>query len=118
LHAVPPACTDLDHLNEDLRSHLKDWLNHLKDDVGFEGWRFDFVKGYGPQFVKEYVADTVGADTFNVGEYWVDLRCGPGFLTPPGRAACQAAPGGGCCGCAAALCCVGAQCLHAELVDA
>ena len=71
------VCADLDHLNEDLRSHLKDWLNHLKDDVGFEGWRFDFVKGYGPQFVKEYVADTVGADTFNVGEYWVDCRCAP-----------------------------------------
>ena len=48
--------------------------------MGYEGWRFDFVKGYGPQFVKEYVADTVGADTFNVGEYWVDLRCG---LPPP-----------------------------------
>ena len=71
------ARADLDHLNEDLRSHLKDWLNHLKDDVGYEGWRFDFVKGYGPQFVKEYVLDTVGPDTFNVGEYWVDLRCAP-----------------------------------------
>ena len=21
--------------------------------------------------------DTVGPDTFNVGEYWVDLRCAP-----------------------------------------
>ena len=67
--------TDLDHLNEDLRSHLKDWLMHLKDDIGYEGWRFDFVKGYGPEFVKEYVLDTVGEGTFNVGEYWVDLRC-------------------------------------------
>ncbi len=67
--------TDLDHLNEDLRSHLKDWLLHLKDDIGYEGWRFDFVKGYGPEFVKEYVLDTVGEGTFNVGEYWVDLRC-------------------------------------------
>ncbi len=43
--------------------------------MGFEGWRFDFVKGYGPEFVKEYVVDTVGEGTFNVGEYWVDLRC-------------------------------------------
>ncbi|KAK9918323.1 hypothetical protein WJX75_003181 [Coccomyxa subellipsoidea] len=65
---------DLDHLNEDLRSHLKDWLKHLKDDIGYEGWRFDFVKGYGPEFVKEYVLETVGEGTFNVGEYWVDLR--------------------------------------------
>lgn len=65
---------DLDHLNEDLRSHLKDWLMHLKEDVGYSGWRFDFVKGYGPEFVKEYVLETVGGETFNVGEYWVDLR--------------------------------------------
>jgi alpha-amylase len=70
-----PVCADLDHLNEGLRSALKDWLIYLKDVVGFEGWRFDFVKGYGPEFVKEYVADTVGEGTFNVGEYWVDLRC-------------------------------------------
>ncbi len=45
--------------------------------MGYEGWRFDFVKGYGPEFVKEYVVDTVGEGTFNVGEYWVDLRYAP-----------------------------------------
>ena len=56
---------------------MKDWLVYLKDNVGYEGWRFDFVKGYGPEFVKEYVLDTVGEGTFNVGEYWVDLRCAP-----------------------------------------
>ncbi len=71
----PGACADLDHTNADLRSHIKEWLNYLKDDVGFEGWRFDFVKGYGPQFIKEYVMETVGATAFNVGEFWVDCRC-------------------------------------------
>ena len=69
------ACADLDHTNEDLRSHIKEWLNWLKDDIGFEGWRFDFVKGYGPQFIKEYVMETVGAQSYNVGEFWVDCRC-------------------------------------------
>ncbi len=67
---------DLDHTNEDLRTHLKEWMNWLKDDIGFEGWRFDFVKGYGPQFIKEYVMETVGAQSYNVGEFWVDCRCG------------------------------------------
>ena len=75
------ACADLDHTNEDLRSHIKEWLNWLKDDIGFEGWRFDFVKGYGPQFIKEYVMETVGAQSYNVGEFWVDCRC-----VPPPRA--------------------------------
>ena len=69
------VCADLDHTNEDLRSHIKEWLNWLKDDIGFEGWRFDFVKGYGPQFIKEYVMETVGAQSYNVGEFWVDCRC-------------------------------------------
>lgn len=43
---------DLDHLNPDLRTALKDWMNYLKDDVGYGGWRFDFVKGYGARFIQ------------------------------------------------------------------
>lgn len=65
---------DLDHLNEDLRKSLVDWLNWLHTDIGFDSWRFDFVKGYGPQFMEEYVGKTVGQDKFNVGEYWADLK--------------------------------------------
>ena len=85
------ASADLDHTNEDLRTHLKEWMNWLKDDIGFEGWRFDFVKGYGPQFIKEYVMETVGAQSYNVGEFWVDCRCGSHSPLPPafGRACCS-----------------------------
>lgn len=36
---------DLDHTNPDLRLSLVDWLNWLKTEIGFEGWRFDMVKG-------------------------------------------------------------------------
>ncbi|KAK9830242.1 hypothetical protein WJX72_010520 [[Myrmecia] bisecta] len=71
---------DLDHLNVELRKSLIDWLNWLKNDIGFAGWRFDFVKGYGAEFTKEYVEKTVGNDKFNVGEYWVDLRWGDNGL--------------------------------------
>lgn len=60
-------------MNPDLRAALKDWLKWLQDDIGFKGWRLDFVKGYGGRFVEEYIAATVGADVFNVGEYWVDM---------------------------------------------
>lgn len=35
---------DLDHANPELREALCHWLQHLKRDIGFEGWRFDFVK--------------------------------------------------------------------------
>jgi alpha-amylase len=65
---------DLDHLNPDLRNALKDWLKWLQTDLGYGAWRLDFVKGYGAKYVEEYVNTTVGADTFNVGEYWVDMQ--------------------------------------------
>ena len=44
---------DLDHHNPELRDSLVDWLNWLKTDVGFEGWRFDFIRGYAAKYVKE-----------------------------------------------------------------
>jgi alpha-amylase len=79
LHGVFSVCgpgddygpaPDLDHLNPDLRAALKDWLLWLQQDIGFGGWRLDFVKGYGARYVEEYISTTVGADVFNVGEYW------------------------------------------------
>ena len=44
---------DLDHHNPELRESLVDWLNWLAKDVGFVGWRFDFVRGYAPEYCKE-----------------------------------------------------------------
>lgn len=35
-------------------------------DMGYAGWRMDFVKGYAPEYVKEYIEDTIGADRFHV----------------------------------------------------
>ena len=49
-------------------------MKWLMNDIGFEGWRFDFVKGYGPEFMKQYCGETVGNNVFNVGEYWADLK--------------------------------------------
>lgn len=37
---------DLDHANPELRAALKDWMGWLQHDIGFQGWRFDFVKGW------------------------------------------------------------------------
>ncbi|KIZ03679.1 hypothetical protein MNEG_4284 [Monoraphidium neglectum] len=67
------AAPDLDHANPALRKALTEWLAWLQDHVGFGGWRLDFVKGYGAEFVDEYISKTVGRDALNVGEYWVDM---------------------------------------------
>ena len=49
-------------------------MNWLKSEIGFTSWRFDFVKGYAPDFMNQYCGDTVGKEAFNVGEFWCDLR--------------------------------------------
>merc|ERR1712159_553928 len=48
------AAPVIDHQNEAVREGLTEWMRWLKDEIGFSAWRFDFVKGYGPQFVKGY----------------------------------------------------------------
>ncbi|KAK9804416.1 hypothetical protein WJX72_011679 [[Myrmecia] bisecta] len=62
------AAPNIDHTNEVVRRDLKAWLQHLKSDVRFQGWRFDFVKGYPGGYVKEYIEAT--QPHFAVGEFW------------------------------------------------
>ena len=40
----------------------------MRNDVGFGGWRFDFVKGYSGHFTKEYIEASKPYIAF--GEYW------------------------------------------------
>ena len=72
---------DLDHANPELRATLARWMAFLRDEIGFGGFRFDFVRGYAPEYVEEYVRATFGGGhvskpptVFNVGENWVDMR--------------------------------------------
>ncbi|MBI4860467.1 MAG: alpha-amylase [Candidatus Riflebacteria bacterium] len=74
------AAPDIDHANPKVRADLVEWLKWLKGTVGFDGFRFDYVKGYGPQFVKEYLEKT--SPEFAVGEYWTSLDYSNAYLLP------------------------------------
>jgi alpha-amylase len=64
------AGRDLDHLNPQTIDGIKAWLLLLKNRIGFDGWRYDLVKGYLGQVIEQYNDFTTPA--FTVGEFWDD----------------------------------------------
>jgi hypothetical protein len=60
------AARDLDHSNSLVRDGIKTWMNWLKNDIGFDGWRYDFVHGFDGKYIKEYNDAT--NPYFSVGE--------------------------------------------------
>jgi alpha-amylase len=57
------------------QNYVQDWLwknpnsvaKYYRDVIGFDGWRFDYVKGFEPWVVKDWKNEVGG---FSVGEYW------------------------------------------------
>ncbi|MHA7057629.1 starch-binding protein [Aquimarina sp. M1] len=48
------AARDIDHKNPEVRAEIIKWMKKLQNDLGFDGWRYDFVHGYDPIYNKEY----------------------------------------------------------------
>jgi alpha-amylase len=62
------GCRDLDHTGANVQKNVKTYLDYLQKELGYTGFRYDMVKGYGPQFVGVY--NTYAKPTFSVGECW------------------------------------------------
>ncbi|OGR40752.1 MAG: hypothetical protein A2X28_08180 [Elusimicrobia bacterium GWA2_56_46] len=62
------GCRDLDHRNPLVREDTKVFMRWLRLAVGFDGWRYDMVKGYSPSRIEEY--NTASSPVFTVGEYY------------------------------------------------
>ncbi|KAL1806351.1 hypothetical protein ACET3Z_029419 [Daucus carota] len=66
-HAAP----NIDHSQDFVRKDLKEWLCWLRKDIGYDGWRLDYVRGFWGGYVKDYMEVT--EPYFAVGEYWDSL---------------------------------------------
>ncbi|OGR77414.1 MAG: hypothetical protein A2X32_04385 [Elusimicrobia bacterium GWC2_64_44] len=62
------GCRDLDHRAPVVQEDTKVFLRYLKNTVGFDGWRYDMVKGYPGYYVGMY--DGASNPVFSVGEFY------------------------------------------------
>lgn len=64
---------DLNTFSTTVKNRLKDWGEWMCDEIGFDGFRLDFVRGFQEAFVAEWVNNLPtlgGSQRFIVGEYW------------------------------------------------
>lgn len=59
---------DLDHTGDNVQRNVTAYLNFLKDDMGYAGFRYDMTKGYAAKYTGLY--NSTVRPEFSVGEYW------------------------------------------------
>lgn len=72
------AAPNIDHSQELVQKDITEWMRWLRTSIGFDGWRFDFVKGYDGKYNALYVNSTVPEMAF--GEYWDTCSYSDGVL--------------------------------------
>jgi len=65
------AAPNIDHSQDFVKADIGEWLVWLRTTVGFDGWRFDFAKGFHGSHLKDYLE--ISKPHFSVGEYWDGL---------------------------------------------
>ncbi|MCR5820991.1 MAG: starch-binding protein [Bacteroidaceae bacterium] len=59
---------DLDHTSQNVQNTVMAYLDFLKNDLGYAGFRYDMVKGYAGSYTKMY--NEASQPDFSVGECW------------------------------------------------
>ncbi|MBI5622663.1 MAG: alpha-amylase [Elusimicrobia bacterium] len=65
------AARDIDHSKAYVQESVKAWLSWLRSEIGYDGWRFDYVRGVAPRYFQMYAE--AASPAFAVGEIWDDL---------------------------------------------
>ena len=65
------AARDIDHTNATVQADLIAWMNWLKGTIGFDGWRYDYVRGFSGYYNSVY--NNATDPYFSVGELWDNL---------------------------------------------
>jgi len=64
---------DLNTFNTVVKTRLKDWGVWLSNQIGFDGYRLDFVRGFQESFAADWIKNLPKLNNkqrFIVGEYW------------------------------------------------
>jgi alpha-amylase len=48
------AARDIDHTKAYVRTSIIEWLNWMKSTIGYDGWRYDMVRGYSGYYNNVY----------------------------------------------------------------
>lgn len=59
---------DIDHHTPATRAKVIKYLDFMKNDLGYMGFRYDYARGFEPKHFAEY--NTAIRPTFSVGEFW------------------------------------------------
>jgi len=63
-----PDARDLNHKNQGVRDAIIAWMNWLKSEVGYAGWRYDYVHGFSAEYFATYNNST--NPYISIGEDW------------------------------------------------
>ena len=75
---------DLDHTSLNVQENVTNYLQYLLNDLGYAGFRYDMVKGFSGQYVKQY--NEAAKPEFSVGEYWDGATSAVGnWITTTGK---------------------------------
>ncbi|MBU2574310.1 MAG: alpha-amylase [Elusimicrobia bacterium] len=62
---------DIDHTKPYVQQGITAWMNWLRTSIGYDGWRYDFARGYDPKYMLMHNRAT--KPVFAVAEIWDDL---------------------------------------------